>query len=315
MAYVDADYVDADYVLWLAGLTQHRPHGAFAGRQFGAFAGKTPSTEVPPGPHPVGKIIQARPHGALAGRRFGSFAGKTGTAALPPAPTNVVGTATGGTTIYITITDNSGGTAAHLWQIRPAGGTWVNATGGTNMSFPGTTSFTAMGLTPAHEYELRVLAWSGGLESAYAYSADTVWTDNTGGGDSGLPGATTATVARPEIDVSAGTWLPSTGSDLFSMVDEETPSDADYIYTDAPGECQMTLSDTAFPGGATQTVSFRAKSTTSATLTVTIKQGATVIATWSQALTPTDTTYSRNLSAGEIALLVAGPVDVVLGAA
>ena len=54
-------------------LTQHRPHGAIAGRRFGAFAGK------PPGPtssHPVGKIIQHRPIGAFSGKRYGSFAGK-----------------------------------------------------------------------------------------------------------------------------------------------------------------------------------------------------------------------------------------------
>lgn len=234
---------------------------------------------------------------------------------IPDAPADVAVEATGGTTAHISITDTSGGTAAHLWQIRPEGGTWVDATGGTNMSFPGTVDFYVTGLTPASRYEVRVLAWIGGVESAWAYAADLFWTDNTGGGESGLPGSTTATVARPESDISAGPWLPSSGSDLFAMIDEETASTADYIYTDEPGECSMALSDTVFPGGATQTFSFQAKSTTSSTITVTLKQGSTVIATWSQSLTPTDTIYSRNLSAGEIALLVAGPVDLVLSAA
>ena len=34
---------------------------------------------------------------------------------------------------------------------------------------------------------------------------------------------------RPESDISAGGWTASTGSDLFAMVDEETPNDGDYI--------------------------------------------------------------------------------------
>ena len=99
------------------------------------------------------------------------------------------------------------------------------------------------------------------------------------------------------------------------MIDEATADAAEYISTATPGECQMTLSDTVYPGSATQTVSFQAHSTTSATLTVTLKQGETVIATWSQSLTPTATIYSRQLSAGEIALIASGPVDVVLAAA
>ncbi len=127
--------------------------------------------------------------------------------------------------------------------------------------------------------------------------------------------STTGTIARPSADVSAGTWVPSTGADLYAMIDEATADAAEYISTATPGECQMTLSDTVYPGSATQTVSFQAHSTTSATLTVTLKQGETVIATWSQSLTPTATIYSRQLSAGEIALIASGPVDVVLAAA
>jgi len=294
-------------------VTQHRPHGAVAGRQFGAFDGKTPGD--PPVAEPTRKT-QHRSHGAIAGVPYGTFAGKTVAGpSAPSAPSDVVVTATGGTTAYITITDNSGGAAAHRWQIRPAGGTWADAIGGTNMSFPGTVDFTVTDLTPASQYEVRVLAWLGGIESGWAYAADLFWTDNTGGGSSELPGATTATTARPSADVSAGTWVPSTGADLYAMIDETTADAADYISTATPGECQMTLSDTAFPGGATQAVSFQAHSSTSATLTVTLKQGATVIATWSQALTPTATIYSRQLSAVEVALIASGPVDVVLAAA
>ena len=36
--------------------------------------------------------------------------------------------------------------------------------------------------------------------------------------------------ARPNSDTSVGAWLPSSGTELFAMVDEATASDADYIY-------------------------------------------------------------------------------------
>lgn len=125
----------------------------------------------------------------------------------------------------------------------------------------------------------------------------------------------TATVARPSSDVSAGAWVPSTGSDLWAMLDEETPSDADYISTTTPSSCRMSMSGTAYPGGASQVFSFRAESSTSSSVTVTIRQGATVIATWTQALTPTATTYTRALTAGEIALIGPGSFELELEAA
>lgn len=44
-----------------------------------------------------------------------------------------------------------------------------------------------------------------------------------------VPNAPTRQHGRPKRDVSAGSWTPSTGSDLFEMVNEETFDDADYI--------------------------------------------------------------------------------------
>lgn len=35
--------------------------------------------------------------------------------------------------------------------------------------------------------------------------------------------------ARPISDIDQGDWTPSIGSDLYAMVDEDTPDDADYI--------------------------------------------------------------------------------------
>lgn len=290
-------------------VTQHRPHGAVAGRQFGAFDGKTPGD--PPVAEPTRKT-QHRSHGAIAGAPYGTLSGKTAAgASAPTAPNTVAGSATGGTTAASTWVDASSNETGFLVELSTnSGGTW--ATAGTVGI--GVQTYAHTGLTPATSYMTGVTALGATTNSARAVSAEW-WTDNTGGGSSELPGATTATTARPSADVSAGTWVPSTGVDLYAMIDETAADAADYISTATPGECQMTLSDTAFPGSATQTVSFQAHSTTSATLTVTLKQGATVIATWSQALTPTATIYSRQLSAGEIALIASGPVDVVLAAA
>jgi hypothetical protein len=36
---------------------------------------------------------------------------------------------------------------------------------------------------------------------------------------------------RPASDIAANGWLPSSGSDLYAMLDEETPDDDDYIYS------------------------------------------------------------------------------------
>lgn len=37
--------------------------------------------------------------------------------------------------------------------------------------------------------------------------------------------------ARPASDIAAGGWLPSTGVDLYAMLDETVADDADYIYS------------------------------------------------------------------------------------
>ena len=44
-----------------------------------------------------------------------------------------------------------------------------------------------------------------------------------------VPDAPTWQHGRPKLDVAAGTWTPSTGVDLWAMLDEEVVDDADYI--------------------------------------------------------------------------------------
>lgn len=119
-------------------------------------------------------------------------------------------------------------------------------------------------------------------------------------------------IARPTSDISAGGWTPSTGTELYPMLDELTPDDGDYIETSTATTGTLGLSAPTFPGGPTQVLSARGASDDGSTLTVRLKQGATLIATRSQVLTSTMTTYTWALDAGEIALITAGPFNVDL---
>lgn len=130
---------------------------------------------------------------------------------------------------------------------------------------------------------------------------------------SGGTSPVTATVARPNADVSTGGWV-STRASLWDAIDELIVDDTDYISTSTASTCEISLSETAYPGTASQAVIYRASSINGSTLTVTLKQGATTIATWSHGLTPTLTTYRQELTSGQIAALTSGLVSVTLAA-
>jgi hypothetical protein len=86
--------------------------------------------------------------------------------------------------------------------------------------------------------------------------------------------------ARPASDLSAGTWTPSTGTDLYAMLDETTASDTDYIETASASTCQIALNSVTDPGTSSgQVVTIRAQSANGNDLVATLKQGATTIAT------------------------------------
>jgi hypothetical protein len=107
--------------------------------------------------------------------------------------------------------------------------------------------------------------------------------------------------ARPDADVSDGDWLPSTPGDLYAMLDEETASDTDYIYTETASTCVIRLSDVADPGTSDHHVlRYRVRSAEGSTLVATLKQGATTIATRTHSALGTDwTTLEMNLSGTE----------------
>jgi hypothetical protein len=110
-----------------------------------------------------------------------------------------------------------------------------------------------------------------------------------------LAPSVTSTTARPDSDVSAGTWTASSGSDLYAMLDEETPSDADYIEASSAGTCEVALSTIAEPQvGWQTTVRFRIQGE----CTVSLREGSTQIASWNYSPVSA-TTYEETLTSGE----------------
>ena len=124
------------------------------------------------------------------------------------------------------------------------------------------------------------------------------------------------TVGRPTSDTSNTGWTPSTGVDLYPMVDEVTPDALDYISTTAIGSiCKMALNTTAYPGTASQQLKFRASSSTGNSVIVRLKEGATTIRSATQVLTAVDTEYTLTLTSGEIAAITSGSLSVELESA
>ena len=109
------------------------------------------------------------------------------------------------------------------------------------------------------------------------------------------------TIARPSSDTTAGAWLPSAGSSLYATLDEVSPDDADYIYTNSVSTCKIALNAVADPlTSSGQIVSYRVWSPNSDGLTVRLMQGATEIASWTHTVLPTSpTTYQQALTAGQ----------------
>lgn len=107
--------------------------------------------------------------------------------------------------------------------------------------------------------------------------------------------------ARPASDVSAGAWTPSAGGSLYAMLDETTPSSADYITTSTASTCEIKLGPVVDPGTSSgQAVRYQTWSDDGAGLTVYLMQGAAQIASWSHASLPTvPTVFEQFLTVGQ----------------
>ena len=128
---------------------------------------------------------------------------------------------------------------------------------------------------------------------------------------------TVPTVGRPASDTSNSGWVPSTGSDLYAMLDEVAPDALDYIVATSIGAlCELELDTTAYPGTASQTLKYRASSSTGNSVIVRLKNtGGATIRTETQVLTSVDTEYSIALTAPEIAAITSGALSVQLESA
>ena len=103
---------------------------------------------------------------------------------------------------------------------------------------------------------------------------------------------------RPTSDITSGAWSPSTGTDLFAMLDEVSPNDSDFITTTSTSTAEVGLSTAGDPAVSTgHIIRYRAKGT--GTLTVSLIQGTTVIATNVPSLTTSFQTYTFTLSGAE----------------
>lgn len=70
--------------------------------------------------------------------------------------------------------------------------------------------------------------------------------------------AATIQVIRPASDISAGSWAPSSGSDLFAMLDEVAYDDADYIYSNVSGISDAVFGIAPTMAAGDHTLNFRA---------------------------------------------------------
>jgi hypothetical protein len=111
--------------------------------------------------------------------------------------------------------------------------------------------------------------------------------------------ASTPQLLAPIQDISAGTWLPSSGSpaELWQMIDGEKSPDTDYDYTTSAGTMEVKLAPGSTPSLQTgHTLRYRLRGNGTCDALVKLKCGSTVIAQWTETNVPaTDTDYEHTL--------------------
>jgi hypothetical protein len=127
-------------------------------------------------------------------------------------------------------------------------------------------------------------------------------------------GGTPPPLGRPASDISNSGWAPSTGTTLYSMLNEPIPAESTYIFSTRVGDvCELALSATTFPGSSTQSLKIRGSSSTGNGVLIQLKNtSGAVVRSATQLFTPTDTEYSIALTPGEIAAITSGALSVVL---
>jgi hypothetical protein len=111
-----------------------------------------------------------------------------------------------------------------------------------------------------------------------------------------------ARYARPIETISNSGWLASEGSDLPAMINEETPNDTTYIYSNTYAAVyEGKLQPVEDPNTSNaQVIKYKTRSLYGNTLIAKLKQGGTVIATRTHTNVPTEwTQYSMILTEAE----------------
>lgn len=99
------------------------------------------------------------------------------------------------------------------------------------------------------------------------------------GNSSAAVGPTLITV-RPSADITTGAWTSAPSGDLYSVIDEVTYDDVDYISTITPSTAEVRLAPASDPASSSNhTITFRAKSIGGLSLQVKLYQNTTLIAT------------------------------------
>ena len=104
----------------------------------------------------------------------------------------------------------------------------------------------------------------------------------------------------PVSDVSAGSWTPSSGTDLYAMLDETAASDTDYIAATSATTCTLALASGSDPASSTGHILRYRLPPGSGTVSVALKQGTTTIASWGpHTLTGAAQDFAQTLTGGE----------------
>lgn len=148
--------------------------------------------------------------------------------------------------------------------------------------------FDFSGLTAATTYYMHVAAVDAATNTSAVVSTSSFTT-------SAAP-----QFARPDADISAGTWTPSTGATLHGTLSEAVANDADYIVASANGTAEIGLQTVLTPGPGAQKLTYRAIGTPDKAIKVGLYQGAsTLVEEWTTDPVPGAVTeYVRTLTTG-----------------
>lgn len=116
--------------------------------------------------------------------------------------------------------------------------------------------------------------------------------------------SSTPQILVPIEDISTGAWTPSSGAELYPMLDEAVADHGDFIQANSAGECEVRLTAPNPPTAGTYTIKYWARRGSSPDLILKVMEGATQIATWTDVSVPTtNTLFSRDLTTEEKALI------------